>query len=314
MPFFYQVFGLTCRSEIAIPSFYPIQEEQVTEVDFEVKLGKVDRVFEQEPSESDEYTQMNAREFFLEVPEVARYFVKNGNTVTIEPISEDMRDVLLYFKSNGMAAILFQRNKIPFHVSGVIDYDGGVWLFSAESGIGKSTTALKLKELGYPIFTDDTALIYVENGTCYAKASYPMIKAWPGTVANQKAFDESASFPILKDWEKMGIYFHEGFVTEAKEVKGITFLKVEGDEIHIRKLSAIEGMIQLLPNVYRGEWVTALNQNKKQFFTVSQIAQTVPFFEASRPKDLPTFSDFSKAIEEKILQPETEMQDWAKVN
>lgn len=301
MPYYYQVFGLNCLSEFEIPAFLRVSSLSMDHIDFEVKIGKVERKFDQPAQVLDDHSQMNGQEFYLKVPEVAKYFVKDGNAVTIEPLTEDMRDVLLYFQSNGLAAILFQRKKFPFHVSGVVDHDGGVWLFSADSGTGKSTTALKLKELGYPVFTDDTALIYVENGKCYARASYPMIKAWPKTMENQNAFCKTTSFPILKDWEKVGIYFHEGFINQPKEVKGIIFLKSEGDEIHIQSIPAIQGMIQLIPNVYRGEWVTALNQNELQFIIASEIAKVVPFYEATRPKDKPSFNDFATAIEEKIM-------------
>jgi len=307
MAYFYQVFGLNCFSEIEIPAFLRVASLPLELIDFEVKIGKVERKFEQPAQVLDDHSQMNGQEFYLKVPEVAKYFVKNGNSVTIEPLTEDMRDVLLYFKSNGLAAILFQRKKIPFHVSGVVDHDGGVWLFSADSGTGKSTTALKLNELGYPVFTDDTALIYVENGKCYARASYPMIKAWPKTMENQKGFCKTLSFPILKDWEKVGIYFHEGFINQAKEVKGIVFLKSEGNEIQIKPIPAVQGMMQLIPNVYRGEWVTALNQNKLQFVTASEIANVVSFCEAIRPENEPTYDAFAAAINENIIQARMEV-------
>jgi hypothetical protein len=307
MTYYYQVFGLTCASEVEIPAFLPVPASSVKEIDFQVKIGKVERVFEQEAQPYDDYTQMNSREFFMEVEEVARYFVKNGKEVTIEPLTKDWREVLLYFKSNGMAAILFQNGKIPFHTSGIIDHSGGVWLFSGDSGMGKSTTALKLKERGYALFTDDTALLYVENGKCLARASYPMVKAWPQTIDNQIAFEKRESFPILKDWEKQGVFFHEKFMEEALEVKGIVFLKTEGEEIVIRPLKALEGMMQLIPNVYRGEWVTALNQNKLQFVTASEIANVVSFCEAIRPENAPTYEAFAAAIDENIIRARTEV-------
>jgi hypothetical protein len=303
MHYQYQVFGLYCASEIEIPAFFPVVSVG-EKVDFRVELGKVEEVFEEEAQVVEDNSRMNQREFFMEVEGVARYFVKNGNQVTIEPLSEEMRDVLLYFKSNCMAAILFQRGKIPFHVSGVVDEDGGVWLFAGESGMGKSTTALKLRERGYAHFTDDTALIYVENGQCWARASYPMIKAWPTTVENQKVYGEESSFPIMSDWEKKGIYFHEQFINTPRKVKGIIFLNMEGEKIVTRPLKPLEGMMQLLPNVYRGHWVTALHQNALQFKTVSEIANTVNFCEAVRPLETSTFEAFAAAIDLHIMQHE----------
>lgn len=306
MAFYYQVFGLYCQSEVEIPAFFPVAS-QGEPVDFSVKLGKVERKFSLPAQALDDYSQMNEQEFYFMVPEVAKYFVKDGQEITIEPLTSDMRDVLLYFQSNCMAALLFQRGKIPFHVSGVVDHDGGVWLFAAPSGTGKSTTALKLKERGYSLFTDDTALIYVENGKCYAQASYPMIKAWPTTLENQGIISEENLFLILKDWEKMGVYFHDKFINRPMEVKGITFIKTEGTEIKIDKIPAVEGMMELLANVYRGEWTTALAKNKQQFITVSEIAKTVNFCEAIRPSNTSTFDAFAAAIDLQIMQKKNNM-------
>jgi hypothetical protein len=314
MAFFYQVYGLFCSSEITIPAFYPLQEDQVTGVDFEVKLGKVPLHFEQEPQTVDEYSKMNAKEFFMEVPEVAKYFVKNGNQVTIEPHTEDLRDVLLYFKSNCMAAVLFQRGKIPFHVSGVVDNDGGVWLFSADSGTGKSTTALKLKERGYSIFTDDTALIYVENGQCFARASYPMIKAWPKTMENQKLYGYDQSFQIHSSHDKQGVFFHNDFIHKPLPVKGLVFLEIADEDIEIKKITGMEGISRLLPNVYRGQWVTALNQNALQFVTITEIAKAVPCFTAQRPMTKPSFEEFADALVAKIIQPTNNQEEVQRVS
>ncbi|EKB47408.1 hypothetical protein [Cecembia lonarensis] len=300
MAFFYQVFGLVCDSALEIPAFFPINGENRV-VDFTLRLGKVQKAFSQPGVWSDANSCMNAQEFFMEVPNIARYFVKNGQEVLVEPLCEDMRDVLLYFKSNCLAALLFQKGKIPFHVSGVVDKDGGVWLFSADSGIGKSTTALKLKEKGYPLFTDDTALIEVAHGQCWAKASYPLIKAWPQTMAHQSMYSNQESFPLFSGNDKQGIHFHQEFIHQALPVKGIVFLKIEGDRVQVRPLKAVEGMSLLLSNVYRGHWVTALNQNPLQFKTVAAIAQTTRFCEAVRPNQQESYETFANAIIEKIF-------------
>ncbi|RPA66620.1 hypothetical protein EF405_20250 [Cyclobacteriaceae bacterium YHN15] len=306
MSFCYQVYGLNCLSEVEIPAFLSVSNLLPTEIDFQVKIGKVERQFTELAQILDDYSQLNEREFYLHVPEVGRYFVRNGNEVTIEPLAEAFKDVLLYFQSNCLAAILFQRNLIPFHVSGVMDKEGGVWLFSAPSGTGKSTTALKLQEMGYRLFTDDTALVYVENGVCYARASYPMLKAWQQTMDNQKFYSIQETFQIETGYDKFGVLFHRDFVNLPAPVKGIVFLDIAGDQIRISPMKAPQGMAYLMANVYRGEWASALNKIKLQFLTAAEIAKTVPFFEASRPEDFPTFKDFAMEIEKKIILGEME--------
>jgi hypothetical protein len=211
----------------------------------------------------------------------------------------------LYFKSNCMAAILFQKNLLPFHVSGVIDPDGGVWLFSATTGTGKSTTALKLQERGFRLFTDDTALIYVQNGVCYSKASYPMLKAWQETLDKQSKYLRSESFQLHSSIKKYGILFHQEFTKHPIRVKGIIFLEKDGESIQIHPITAVQGLGKLLENIYRGEWVSVLKKHQLQFETVTEIAKTLPFWTAKRPVDQDSFESFAAAIEEFIICPPT---------
>src|SRR5690606_10388802 len=99
-------------------------------------------------------TYCNANEMIFILPEKIKFYITYGKTIIIEPIQTEYTKYLLYFYSNCLAAILYQRNLIPFHVSGVFTESGKVVLFAAPSGTGKSTLAVKLQELGYTLFTD----------------------------------------------------------------------------------------------------------------------------------------------------------------
>ena len=236
------------------------------------------------------------------MPDIARYFVSDGNKVIIEPLCEDWDSILLFFYSNCIAAILLQSNLIPFHVSGVLDKKGGLWLFAAPSRTGKSTTALKLKEKGYTLFTDDTALITVEEGICVATASYPVARAWENTMNNQTAFAISEGKQLRAEINKFGIDFHDDFVSTSQQVKGIVFLEMQGNKIQIERMKPVEGMKKLGDNIYRNTWVDGMNKQLLQFKIVSAVSQKVPFWKAVRPKDTPSFDSFAEAIIEQIME------------
>lgn len=297
----YRVFNLCCTSTIPLPSFI-VNDVEDTIPDFEVVLGIVEPNFKKEPTVIKPFTQLNENEFFYQVPDIARYFVTYGNKVVIEPLCEDWDSILLFFYSNCIAAILYQKNLIPFHVSGVLDNKGGLWLFAAPSRTGKSTTALKLKERGYTLFTDDTALITIENNECVAIASYPMLRAWENTMHNQKVYELSDGRQLRSEINKFGIDFHDDFVSSSQKVKGIIFLEMQGDSIQIRPMKSLEGIKYLCDNIYRNHWVFGMNKQLLQFKTVSAISQKVPFWTATRPKDKPSFDSFADAIIEQIIE------------
>jgi hypothetical protein len=302
MSFYYRVFGLICESEIEIPVFFSIDYPNEEMVDFFVKIGEVKKEFKSPLLVDRQNVSFNVEEFYYKAPNTANYFVRNGNEITIDAISSDWSAILLYFYSNCVAAVLYQRNLIPFHVSGVLDKDGDAWLFSGPSKSGKSTIAIKLHEKGYKLFTDDSALIYVSGDSCYAVSSYPMIRAWEQTVKNQGIYSDNDTVQILSGIPKFGILFHEDFIFEPVRLKGIVFLQLGGDSIQVNPMTPRDAMVQLGENVYRKKWIPEMKKQVLQFNHVAEIAKRTLFWGAVRPYDHQSFEEFSDTVINKIIE------------
>lgn len=300
MTYFYNVFGLTCSSSIKLPAFVEVSP---TNIDFKISLGKVSKkLFTKLLFVNEDSISYNKTEFFLFIKDTGRYFVRNGNEIILDPLCNDINKFLLFFYSNCIASLLYQKNMVPFHVSGVFDTDGKVWLFGALSGTGKSTTSVKLKELGYKIFTDDTARIYVQDNKCYAIASYPMTRLWEKSLQTQKGYDIKKAKLISDEHQKYGLLFHEDFVSSPVEVKGIIFLeKTESDDITIKNIPTKEGLKLLIENIYRPNFANGMQKQLLVHSTVTKILSTVPFYKAQRPENKDTFNEFAAAIQKNIF-------------
>jgi hypothetical protein len=302
MSYKYLAYGIQIRSEIELPAFVPASEE-CDHGSIHVSLGKAREKLVMEPLESGSFFAINEREFLLAVPAVARYYVQNGERVIIDPECEDWENILLFFYSNCMAVALFQRNLVPFHVSGVFIDKDRVLLFAAPSRTGKSTTAVMLQQKGYAAFTDDTAVLTVENGKCYAQASYPMIRLWQNTIEQQTFLDDSDKQILRRDieFEKYGFMFHDRFVTDRVEVAGIVFLEEQGSDISIGQIKPVLAMQLLGNNVYRNQWLNGMRKQVLQFYTLTGIANHLPAWKAARPEGESTFFRFADAIEKQII-------------
>jgi hypothetical protein len=160
MIYYYQAFGLTIISEIKLPALTNANKSN-TSNPIHVSLGKVPISLSSPALETKPFSTYNESEFLFELPNVAKYYVSNGTAIIIEADCDNWESILLYFYTNGIAAALFQRNFIPFHVSGIFVGENKVLLFAAPSRTGKSTTALQLQQKGYAPFTDDTALLKI---------------------------------------------------------------------------------------------------------------------------------------------------------
>jgi hypothetical protein len=299
----YFAYGIPIISSIELPAFVEYSDE-INAKPIYVSKGKAPETLQTYALEEKPFSTFNETELIYAVPSVARYYVRNGEQIIIEPLEGNWSEILLYFYSNCLAAALLQRDLIPFHVSGVFINENQVLLFAAPSRTGKSTTSVMLQQKGYAPFTDDTAVLSVEEGKCFAQASYPMIRLWQNSIAQQTVLEENTKQNIRTDIEidKYGFTFHQQFVTGKVEVAGIVFLEAEGIEIKIERLKTKPTIEHLGNNIYRKQWLNGMKKQILQFKQLTSIVNAIPTWIATRPKTQATFESFADAIEQQIIE------------
>lgn len=296
----YKVFGQSILSEIPLTALIECDSNDVDPDPIRVRLGVVNENLDSQAVKDSTWYKFNTSEFIYHLPGILKFSARNGNDIVLEPLHDDLNHVLLFFYSNAVAAVLFQRGVTPFHVSGVLDKSGKAWLFAAPSKTGKSTTALKLKERGFELFTDDTALLEIVDGKPMAIASYPMVRIWSETLESQKVFESDRAYQMRPNIEKFGIHFHDEFRQDPVEIGGIVFLNNRTDDLWIEEISTIEAFKLLRQNVYRSNWVASMDLEKELYTLVTAVVSKVPCFQAFRPKDVDSFDAFADMISKKI--------------
>lgn len=297
MMYYYLAFGIPVISEIELSALLPFEGAANSENPVYVKIGTVPDEL-QGAVKASFFTSCTPNELICNIPKKIKLYIANGNEVIIEPIDPNYVSHIIHFYTTCLTAILYQRDQIPFHVSGVFAAPGKVVLFAAPSGAGKSTLAVKLQELGYAPFTDDTAVLYIENGKCYALASYPMMRLWEKTIFEQTLLNEDEKQKVYADDHrpKYGFSFHRKFAAEPAEVVQIIFLEKEGTEIQVKPIKNAHAFIALSNNVFGAHWVPAMQKSKLQFNLVSQVLNTIPCIQATRPESQDSFYEFPVAI------------------
>lgn len=291
----YQAYGLTIKSSIVLPALLIAESYSLSFSDpISVDIGKVEGVLLP-------VGIVNPYELRFEIKNVARYQVINGTNIIIEPICSNWDEILLYFYADCLAAILFQKNIFPFHVSGICLNHNEVLLFAAHSGVGKSSTSLILQQKGFAPFTDDTASIFFKNGKIYAYASYPMVRLSEVTLHNQNTFQSDKVDYRFEETKKLGFNFHDKFNINFFEVSGIVFLEENGNEISIESIDVINCLRLLHQNVYRSRWITRMGKDKIQFEILTKLANNLKAWKAIRPKNILTFETFASAIQDTII-------------
>ena len=134
----YLAYGIPIVSTIELPALESISEAFEEQEIIFVSEGKVPDSLEKPAIETKPFSIFNENEFIYNVPEVARYYIKNGKEIIIERTNGDWSEVYLFFYSNCLTAALFQRSLILFHVSGIFVDKNSVLLFAAPSGTGEN--------------------------------------------------------------------------------------------------------------------------------------------------------------------------------
>ena len=296
----YKAYGIDILSAIALPKLYILNDDIVPLNPIEIKIGKVPLAIEN-PLEKQELGSHNEREHLFYLPKVAKYYIVDGKSITIEPVSDQWDEILPSVYYNCLVVAMLQRNLLTFHVSGIFVEKNQVLLFAAPSGTGKSTTAAILRQKGYTAFTDDSALLTIENNRCYAQASYPEVRLREKTIHYLNSLKKEENYTKQTNYPyKYSLNFNEEFSAEKANVVGIVFLDTEGTTIKVEKIAPAIALTYWGNNIYLNHW-NGMKKSHLLFQTLTSLAHHVPAYKATRPLDTDSFDAFSEDIIAKII-------------
>jgi len=150
MNYVYHAYGLNIRSDLELPLLLPGKGNP----DVTISYGTVPDSLPDVKGKGICF-QAAKGELLLNVPNVAKYLIKNGDTIIIERHPEtDADSVRLFLLGAAIGTLLHQRGFLVLHANAIV-VDGGAVLFMGESGVGKSTTAAAFNQKGYAIAADD---------------------------------------------------------------------------------------------------------------------------------------------------------------
>ena len=296
---YYSAYGLSIATEIYFPELFVIPP--IASPDMRVRTGKIPAYYLEKAQEQKTSIYISPTDYFLSIDHIAYYFVTSGNEIIIEPMpAADEKSIRLYFLSNAMAAILYQRGLVPMHASAVY-YDDGIVLFMGDSGAGKSTTVATLQAKGYRIFSDDICVPVWEDNTLKAFAAYPMMKLWKDTFDKARIGPYQEESRIRTELEKYGKSFYDSFDIKARLIKQIFILEKDASLISgvvsFQGISGIEAFKHLQNYAYRLPYVEAMGMKKTYFEVISALSNQIPVTLISRPNDNTTFNDLTQIIE-----------------
>jgi hypothetical protein len=194
-------------------------------------------------------------------------------------------DVRLYLGGSVLGAIWLQRGQLPLHASALALPGGGCVAFTGAMGAGKSSVAAHLAYAGYPLVTDDIAVLAERDGG---------LAIWRGPARVKLAAD------VLESLEQdvAGLPSAGGTrgkfdlavpaVATADEVpialRAIIVLSWADGAPRVETLKGLDAIDAIGGHTYRQEFVRPLGMEATWLRHVVQAARIVPTMRLSRPR------------------------------
>ncbi len=176
----YRAFGLRFRSEVSMPGLPVVHGtgSMTGRPDVFIRRGCIDDHFAPDERTIRFNDWMSGGDgFVLDVPEVARFLVRDGREIWIDAASDPaIEDIAAYLMGSAFAALLQQRHLLTLHAS-AIDTPQGAVLFIGRSGAGKSTLLAAMLGRGYAMLTDDICALDPSNpGAPVVVPAFPSLR------------------------------------------------------------------------------------------------------------------------------------------
>lgn len=231
---------------------------------------------------------------------IALFMIKQGQTIRCHP-APNVKPHQLSLALSGivMAALLYQRGCFITHGSAVSISGQGI-LFLGDSGAGKSSLAIALHQRGYPIVTDDLAVIVERNGIPYMLPAFPQMRVTQNSAkALGLPWDDLIPLPNIP---KRGFRFEAEFIPDAIPLRHVYVLKSSRErEAYCQSLQSHQQIMELM---HHSEVMTLLELNQTHHFRAcARLAKAIPIDSFQRPMNWEALQNSLNIFERHVSQP-----------
>ena len=224
--------------------------------------------------------------FLLDVPDVARYLVEDGNRIAVEPMPQAGKtEVDRFLRMTPLAALLFQRGITAFHAAAAAN-GGGAVLLAGDSGSGKSTLLAALLKRGWAMLADDLAPVDLDDeGNPVVLPACREVMLWPDAMEKLGYMPSFAEASFDNDGGRLALTLPSRYSSAPHPLRAIYWLSVHHkNEIEIKELAGAERFRVLGTLSYNSHIADALLDRTAYFRKAAAISHVAPIRRLIRPR------------------------------
>lgn len=275
----YTLCGQNLSSEIPLPELRPSSSPG----DITIRLGDVDENLP-EAREQRVCWQAAPGRFLLSLPNIGRFLVENGSSITIKAADgASEQDLRVFLLGSAMGALFHQRRLFPLHGSAVLT-PKGVLAIVGESSIGKSTLAAVLARRGFPLLCDELCVCARTEDGFQVWPEAPRLRLWRDTLKPLRLSEES--LPRLRTNLEKFLYAPEvPSATDPHPLWHVVVLTSDNrDETRLEAIRGASKFNTLKRNCFRFEYLHGLDLSESQFHHYAQLAAGASVSSVIRPR------------------------------
>lgn len=197
--------------------------------------------------------------------------------------------------------ILAHEGRLVLH-AGAIKRSGSAIVFLGQSGRGKSTLVASLDQAGFTLIGDDALIVSREDQAFCIRAVYPSLRLLPDSL--EALFQDRPATSKVAHYsskQRIDVPVAPDRNTDPLPISAIFSLAEPSPDgaIHLRPMSPAETCMALITNSFALD-PTDKDLARKKLADASKLANEVPAYEVSYPRDYARLPDVHAAIFEKL--------------
>lgn len=252
------------------------------------------------------HLQTAGTDALLQVPGVARFLMRDGQEILVDPVpGVSERRLLLFLLGSALGILAHQRGLVPLHANTVVA-NGGAYAYCGPSGAGKSTLAAHFQKSGYELLCDDVCPVgFDDRDRPMAWPGVPRLKLWPD-AARALGHDPAGLDQIADGIEKYHLPVTPVGEPRAVPLRRLYVLgraKVDGDGA-ITRLTGRDAMQAVLANTYRGMYLPTMGLAAWHFGQCAAMLGSIEVYSAPRVWGFEVFEREAERLERHIVTGE----------
>lgn len=277
------VYGLAIDADLDLPELTPAPAGVLPHVT--IRQGAVAPAPDTDPPDLSTYVDGAAGRLWLNIPDILRMSVTNGDRITYRSNaqSQDTEALRLFLLGSGLGALLMQRDYVVIHGNAIVPEQGhGAILCVGPSGAGKSTIAIAMLQKGLQVLADDVCPVSADG---QVQPGMARAKLWQET-ADRLSIDTTSLSPIMGRVSKFNLPLGAAHCTTPKRIRAVFVLDPSNvAQVSITPVTGTARFVALRSNVYRPEYLRPLGIEAAYLARLAALAAKTPVFRVTRPKD-----------------------------